>query len=90
MENLFVLFHYIPFLGLSSTKQRITCLAKGHNAVPLVRFEYATPQSRVKHSTTEPLHSSEHPLITCFTLFYNIVYNSPARTELNQTSMLAR
>ena len=28
------------------------CLAQGHNAVTPVRLEPATPQSRVKHSTT--------------------------------------
>ena len=32
------------------------CLAQGYNAVPPVRIEPATPQSQVKHSTTEPLH----------------------------------
>ena len=42
------------FLGLTSTKQRIKCLAQGHNAVSLVRLKPATPRSRVKHSTTEP------------------------------------
>ena len=31
--------------------------AKGHNAVMPVRLEPMAPQSRVKHSTTEPLHS---------------------------------
>ena len=46
------------FLGLTSTKQGINCLAEGHKAVALVRFEPATPQSRVKHSTTEPPRSS--------------------------------
>ena len=30
-------------------------LAQGHNAVTLVRFEPVASQSRVKHSTTEPL-----------------------------------
>ena len=43
------------FLGWTSTKQ-LTCLAQGHNAVKPVRLEPATPQSRVKHSSTEPLH----------------------------------
>ena len=32
-------------------------LAQGHNAVAPVRLEAATPQSQVKHSTTEPLQS---------------------------------
>ena len=30
-----------------------------HNAVLPVRLEPATPQSQVKHSTTEPLHSPD-------------------------------
>ena len=33
------------------------CLAQGHKAVPPVRLEPATVPSRVKHSTSEPLHS---------------------------------
>ena len=35
----------------------LMCLAKGHNAVTLVRLKPATPRSRVKHSTTGPLRS---------------------------------
>ena len=46
------------FLGLTSTKQRIKGLSQGNNTESVVRFEPAKPQSRVKHSTTEPLHSS--------------------------------
>ena len=50
------------FLGLSSTKQGLMYLAQGHNAVMPVRLQHATPQSRDKHSTTEPLRSrvTEH------------------------------
>ena len=33
------------------------CLAQGHNAVTPVRLKPASPRSRVKHSTTEPLRS---------------------------------
>ena len=33
------------------------CLAQGHNAVTPVRLNPAVPRSRVKHSTTQPLHS---------------------------------
>ena len=33
------------------------CLAQGHNVVMSVRLEPTSPWSRVKHSTTEPLHS---------------------------------
>ena len=31
------------------------CLAQGHNTVTLIRLEPATPRTRVKYSTTEPL-----------------------------------
>ena len=34
----------------------INVLAQGHNAVTPVRLEPVAPPSRVKHSTTEPLH----------------------------------
>ena len=43
------------FLGLTSTKQRIECLAQGHNAVLPVKLETTPPRSQVMHSTTEPL-----------------------------------
>ena len=33
------------------------CLAQGHNTVTPVRLEPAASWSRVKHSTTKPLHS---------------------------------
>ena len=33
------------------------CLAQGHNTVTQVRLEPEAPQSRAKHSTTEPLCS---------------------------------
>ena len=45
------------FLGLTTTKQWLMCLAQGHNAMTLVRLKPATPQSGNKHSTTEPLRS---------------------------------
>ena len=45
------------FLGLTSTKQKINCIAQGHNAVPSVRLKPAPHKSRVKHSTTEPPRS---------------------------------
>ena len=47
-----------------SSVDPVMCLAQGHNAVPLVRLEPTTPQSRVMHSTTEPLRSQESILIT--------------------------
>ena len=45
-------------LGWTSTMQGLKCLAQGHNIVPPVRLKTATPQSQVKHSAIEPLHSS--------------------------------
>ena len=45
------------FLGWTSTKQGSMCLAQGHNATTPVRLKLSTDWSRVKHSTTEPLHS---------------------------------
>ena len=33
------------------------CLAQGPNTVTPMRLEPTAPHSRVKHSTTEPLHS---------------------------------
>ena len=41
----------------SSWVKPVMCLAQGHNAVTLVRLKPAVSQSRVKHSTTEPLRS---------------------------------
>ena len=45
------------FLGRTSTKLGLMCLAQGHNVVTPVRLEPAALRSRVKHSTTEPLCS---------------------------------
>ena len=39
------------FLGITSTKQGLMCLAQGHNAVS----DSGEAPSPVKHSTTEPL-----------------------------------
>ena len=58
---LFDLFLYVPVNNFSDVgtglKQGLMCLAQGHNAVTPVRLKLATPLSRVKHSTTEPLRS---------------------------------
>ena len=65
MFHLFDLILYVPvksfpvmsgqvFLGLTSTKQRIKCLAQEHHTVAPMRLLPATPRSQVKHSTTEP------------------------------------
>ena len=45
------------FIGRTSTKQDLMCLAQGHTAVTPVRLEPVTPRSRVKHSSTDPLRS---------------------------------
>ena len=34
-----------PFLGLTSTNQKIKCLAKGQNAVPPVKLKPETSQA---------------------------------------------
>ena len=57
VNNFSVLSEWV-FLGC--TKQRITCLAQGHNTVPPVRLEHATPRSTVQHSTTESLRPLRH------------------------------
>ena len=44
------------YLGWTSAKLGLMCLAQGHNAVMPVSLKPAAPRSRVKHSTTEPLH----------------------------------
>ena len=60
MFLLFGLILYVPvdnfsvMLGRVFPKQRIKWLAQGHNTVPPVRLEPATPQSRDKYTTTEP------------------------------------
>ena len=62
--SLFDLILYVPvnnfsdmlglvFLGLTSTKQGLMCLAQGHNTVTLTKLKPPTPQSQVKHSPTE-------------------------------------
>ena len=66
--SLFDLIVYVPgnnlsvmlgqvFLGWTSTKQGLMRLAQRHNAVTLMRLEPVALPSRVKHSTTEPLHA---------------------------------
>ena len=66
---LFDLILYVPvnnlsvtsgwvFLGWTSTKLGLMCLAQGHNTEMQVRLEPVALPSRVKHSTTEPLRSA--------------------------------
>ena len=45
------------FLGWTSTKLWLMCLAQGHNTVTPARLKPSAPRSRVKHSTTEPQRS---------------------------------
>ena len=45
------------FLGWTSTKLGLMCLARGDNPVMPVRLKHVALRSRVKHSTTEPLRS---------------------------------
>ena len=49
------------------------CLAQSHNRVMPVRLEPAIPRSRVKHSTTEPLHY--------LTLFVKVEKSSDKRIQ---------
>ena len=42
------------FLGLISIKQKINCLAQGHNTVPTVRLKPPTSRSEIRHPTTDP------------------------------------
>ena len=60
--RLFEVILYIPvkkffshvgcFLGRTSTKYSITCLAQGHTMVPPEKLKPTTPLSQVEHSTT--------------------------------------
>ena len=77
-------------LGLTSTKQGLMCLAKGHNTVTPVMLELATADwSRVKHSNIEPLRSHTE---LCFFLFLgtasrrpNEKHRSPSLVQADQS-----
>ena len=56
INNLSVMLGQV-FLGWTSSKLGLMCLAQGHNAAMPVRLEPMAPRSPVKHSTTEPLRS---------------------------------
>ena len=56
------------------------CLAQGHNAVMPLRLEPATPQSQVKHSTTEPLHS---PIPPAKKLFFSIFFYEQLKSHVH-------
>ena len=57
LVNIFSVISVQVFLDWTSTKQELTYFAQGHIAVTPVRLEPAALRSRVKHTTTEPLHS---------------------------------
>ena len=59
VNNLSVMLGWV-FLGWSSSKQGLMCLAQGHNALMLVRLEPAALRSPVKHSTTNHCPPLEH------------------------------
>ena len=80
MHLLFCLILYVPvnsfsvvsgwvFLGWTSTKLGLMCLAQGHNAVIPVRLQPAALWFGVKHSIVLP-RSNDHVYIC---LFVNIV-----------------
>ena len=50
-------------LGWTSTKQRVKCIAQGHNTVSLVMLQPTNPRSHVKHSTSESPCSCFHDKI---------------------------
>ena len=52
------------FLGWTSTKLGLMCLAQGHNAVTPVMLEPTALRSRVKHSTTETLRSLQTRILS--------------------------
>ena len=59
---MFILYMYIPVINFTvktSTKQRIKCVAEGHNTLSLVSLDLATLRPEVYHSTTESLRSSQ-------------------------------
>ena len=74
--NNFSVMSGLVFLGLTGTKQRLMCLAQGSNAVMPVRLKPATPQSRVKHSTTEPLCSRHSQKLWVFLQFIGLSHRS--------------
>ena len=80
------------FLGWTSYKQGLMCLAQGHNTVTPVMLEPAPPQPRVKHSTTEPLCSLGSALLfvrhLMLGILITIVYMFHAVSLLSLVSMI--
>ena len=58
--------------GLNQYQARINVLAQGHNTVTPVRLQPATPRSRVKHCTTEPMRFLTLACIRCFPSLYKV------------------
>ena len=73
VNNLSVMYKQV-FLGWTSTKQGLMCLAQGHNAVTLVRLEPAALQSWVKHSTTETVSMDLNPAIQVDKTWEGVLY----------------
>ena len=74
INNLSVMWGQV-FLGWTSTKLGLFCLAQGHNPVTLVRLEPAAPQSWVKHSTTAlPNHSLRDDIFHYYPLWDCDIY----------------
>ena len=77
INNLSVIKGWV-FLGWTSTKLGLMCLAQGYNMVMPVRLEPEAPRSPIKYSTTEPLHSLKSILLVedCvkWFLFVSILY----------------
>ena len=65
-------------------------LAQGHNAVTPVRLEPAAPGSRVKHFTTEPLHSSCPNGDPVPKLFANWIFIFLSSTDFIQNKLFFR
>ena len=59
------------FLSFISAKQRVMCLAIGHNTDSPVRLEPATARSLVERSKTEPLRQGT------LVLLFSVLQNSP-------------
>ena len=73
------------FLGRTSTKLGWMCLAQGHNTVRPMTLEPPAPRSRVKHSTTEALHS----LVVLLGINDCICITYPATTECRNLEALS-
>ena len=57
--NKFSVMSVWVFLGLTSIKLKLMCLAQGHNTVKRVRLN-PSPHSQDTHSTTEALHTHKN------------------------------